>query len=80
MSLFGHHPPRVPDGGRAWAALDTDALGRDTWCVRVQMPGEEQGPGCKRISPVFQKQTSAYAYLDWIEGGPRFVYPADGAA
>lgn len=76
MSLFGHHPPKLPSGGRAFVCLTTDALGRNTWTVRVQMPGDEPTEACKRISPVFQLQTSAYAWAEWVNGGPEFVYPA----
>lgn len=73
--LIGAKPPVVPAGGRAWAALNTDAMGATSWCVRVQMPGEEMTPACKQLGPTFKHQTSAYAYLDWINGGPPFQYP-----
>lgn len=70
MKLLGR--PTIPAGARAFVYMSVD--GRQ-WSVRVAMPGEEQSARCKRVSPVFALQTSAYAWLDWIEGGAEFVYP-----
>jgi hypothetical protein len=55
--------PTVPAGFKAYVAMDGVK-----WSVRLT-------PGNKRISPSFVHQVNAYAYLDWIEGGPEFRYP-----
>lgn len=73
--LLGIQPPKVPAGGRAFASVD-DMDGKQ-WSVRVAMNGEDPLPTCKRISPMFRYQTTAYAWLDWV-GDPKgkpFVYP-----
>lgn len=70
----GKEPPRVPAGGRAFASLDGQK-----WSVRVQMPGEEPTSDCRKISPTFDLQTTAYAFLDWVEGGAEFHYPEGDA-
>ena len=57
----------------SFVAMSSD--GRQ-WTVRAQLPGEEPTWRCKRLSPVFARQVTAYAYLDWIEGkAERFEYP-----
>lgn len=71
--LVGKEPPRIPPGGRAF--VDMDGFGQ-RWCVRVQLPGQELDSRCKRISPTFYLQTTAYAFLDWVTGeAATFSYP-----
>ncbi len=69
--------PTIPPGGHAFASMDAPDGSR--WSVRVQMPGEEPTRECRRISPEFVHQTTAYAWLDSITGGAAFVYPAGEA-
>jgi hypothetical protein len=70
--LIGKEAPHLPAGGRAYASLDPDG----SWCIRVAMNGEDPSPRCKKISPRFDLQTTAYAYLDWVTGAaPSFSYP-----
>lgn len=71
--ITGKDPPKVPAGGRAFASMD--APDASAWSVRVQMLGEDRSSRCKQIGPSFARQTTAYAYLAWIEGGPKFRYP-----
>lgn len=75
MKLLGR--PTLPPGAQAFVYMSVN--GRQ-WSVRVAMPGEEQSAKCKRVSPVFALQTSAYAWLDWATGvAKNFDYP-EGAA
>lgn len=77
--LTGKQPPVIPAGGRAFASQDD--LDGNSWSVRVAMNGEEPTPRCKKISPTFHYQTTAYSYLDWVldpKGHP-FQYPAGEA-
>lgn len=76
--LIGKTPPKVPAGGRAFASQD-DTAGH-VWSVRVALGDEDPTPQCKRISPVFTLQTTAYAYLDWVTGeAASFTYPSGKA-
>lgn len=67
--LIGRDPPRVPPGCVARVVMDGD-------CWRVEAIGQCRS---KRLSPTFVHQTTAYAYLDWIENphdpAKRFTYP-----
>ncbi|WP_267396720.1 MULTISPECIES: hypothetical protein [unclassified Sphingomonas] len=72
--LVGKQPPRVPFGGRAFVSLDGKR-----WSVRVQMPGEEPTSARRRISPKFDLQTTAYAFLETVEGKGDFHYPEGDA-
>lgn len=70
--LIGREPPRVPAGCRAAVVMD-GAL----WHVGALDAGDQER---KKLSPSFERQTSAYAYLDWIEGrAKRFEYPPGAA-
>ena len=71
--IVGTQPPKVPSGGRAYVSMDD--MDGNAWSVRVVMGDASLGWRDERISPTFALQTTAYAYLDWIEGGPKFVYP-----
>lgn len=71
--LLGIKPPLVPKGGRAFVSEAGDL--NELWCVRVAMPGEDQTPARRQISPTFHLQMTAEHYLDWVNGGPQFHYP-----
>lgn len=73
--LLGKLPPEIPAGGRVYVSMD--APDGSAWSVRVETVDGKS----KRVSPSFTRQTTAYSYLDWVEGvADTFEYPADGAA
>ena len=70
-----HKRPEVSPGAHLYASMD--AIDGSRWSVRLCLAGQEPGPWCKRMSPPFDLQMTAWNWLAWANGEvDAFEYPA----